>query len=292
MSSSCPTPRCCAGTQSRSGVEGRLFWRCCDASPPVRCRAAGLVSWGLASPSSSTRVTSCRVLDRPQLRSDRAAKRPQGRAELRVDVRVCPREGERHGRCDVVAEHRPPGSPIDQVKKRNFAMQAKVSLIFALSLASLAAACGGSPTDGTGSTDESVTLPYKNPLRGIRGLTRERIDQGVDYAGSGPLYSIGNGTVLQVFNSGWPGGAFIAVRLSDGPAAGEVVFEAENISRKVRVGQSVTPNTVLGTLHDAFPNLEIGWGSPQSIGESYWAQLNGAYPDDCSTSFGINFSQL
>jgi murein DD-endopeptidase MepM/ murein hydrolase activator NlpD len=175
-------------------------------------------------------------------------------------------------------------------------MQAKVSVIVALNLGCLVAACGGppSPIDGTGNTEEAVGAgtPYKNPLRGIHGLTSERIDQGVDYAGSGPLYSIGNGTVLEVYNSGWPGGAFIAVRLSDGPAAGEVVYEAENITPHVRVGQSVTPDTVLGTLNSGFPHLEIGWGSPKYIGESYWAQLYGAYPDNCSTSFGINFNQL
>lgn len=171
-------------------------------------------------------------------------------------------------------------------------MQAKVSVIVALNLACLVAACGGSPTDGTGSTEDAVTTPYKNPLRGIHGLTPERIDQGVDYAGSGPLYSVGSGTVLEVYNNGWPGGAFIAVRLSDGPAKGEVVYEAENITPHVHVGESVTADTVLGTLNAGFPHLEIGWGSPKYIGESYWAQLYGAYPDNCHTRFGDNFSQL
>jgi hypothetical protein len=175
-------------------------------------------------------------------------------------------------------------------------MKTKVSVILTLNLAWLIAACGGasSPMDSTGTTEEAVSPApyYKNPLRGIQGLTPERIDQGVDYAGSGPLYSLGNGTVVEVFNSGWPGGAFIAVRLSDGPAAGQVVYEAENITPHVSVGQSVTADTVLGTLIDASPNLEIGWGSPVDIGESYWAQLNGVYPDNCNTSFGLNFNQL
>ncbi|MCU1466170.1 MAG: hypothetical protein JWM72_2098, partial [Actinomycetia bacterium] len=34
---------------------------------------------------------------------------------------------------------------------------------------------------------------YANPLRAIQVLTPERIDQGVDYAGFGSLYAIGNG---------------------------------------------------------------------------------------------------
>ncbi len=172
-------------------------------------------------------------------------------------------------------------------------MKDRSSVTLALSLACFVAGCGASPpSEGTGTSEDAVTTAYKNPLRGISHLTRERIDQGVDYAGSGPLFSVGSGTVLQVFNSGWPGGAFIAVRLSDGPAAGEVVYEAENITPAVHVGEHVTADTVLGTLHDAFPNLEIGWGSPRFIGESFWAQLNGAYPDNCSTSFGINFNEL
>jgi hypothetical protein len=172
-------------------------------------------------------------------------------------------------------------------------MQDKLPIVLALNLVCLVQGCSGglSQNDGT-STEDAVRTNYKNPLRGIANLRSERIDQGVDYAGSGPLYSVGNGTVLQVFNSGWPGGAFIAVRLSDGPAAGEIVYEAENITPHVVVGQRVTPDTVLGTLHDAFPNLEIGWGSPTFIGESYWAQLNGVYPENCSTSFGINFNVL
>lgn len=173
-------------------------------------------------------------------------------------------------------------------------MQAKLPVTVALTLACLTPACGGpSSKDGARSTEQPVSsAAYKNPLRGISGLSPERVDQGVDYAGSGPLFSVGSGTVLQVSNSGWPGGAFIAVRLSDGPAAGQVVYEAENITPSVSVGDSVTADTVLGTLIDASPNLEIGWGSPDSIGESYWRELNGNYPDNCSTSFGINFNDL
>ncbi len=46
---------------------------------------------------------------------------------------------------------------------------------------------------------------YADPLRAVRGLTPERIDQGVDYSGFGPIYAIGDGVVLSTANSGWPG---------------------------------------------------------------------------------------
>ncbi|MDQ6784124.1 MAG: M23 family metallopeptidase, partial [Actinomycetota bacterium] len=132
---------------------------------------------------------------------------------------------------------------------------------------------------------------YDNPLRGIVGLTPLRIDQGVDYAGSGPLYAIGDGVVVSTTNSGWPGGAFIAIRLTDGPAAGDVVFEAENITPLVSIGQQVTANTVLGTLHNAYPNSELGWGSSRAIGSAL-APYYGGYIQGDSTALGVNFNQL
>ena len=70
---------------------------------------------------------------------------------------------------------------------------------------------------------------YADPLRGINALTPERIDQGVDYSGYGPIYAIGDGVVLSTVNGGWPGETFISYRLSDGPAAGLAVYAAEDI---------------------------------------------------------------
>ena len=78
---------------------------------------------------------------------------------------------------------------------------------------------------------------YANPLRSVNGLNPERIDQGVDYSGFGPIYAIGDGVVLSTANSGWPGGTFIAYRLTDGPANGLVVYAAEDINPAGRVGQ-------------------------------------------------------
>ena len=56
------------------------------------------------------------------------------------------------------------------------------------------------------SASSTSTLPYRNPLRSIHSLKGGRIDQGVDYSGSGPVYALGKGTVLNLHNSGWPDG--------------------------------------------------------------------------------------
>jgi hypothetical protein len=137
---------------------------------------------------------------------------------------------------------------------------------------------------------------YANPLRSVAGLTPQRVDQGVDYAGGGPIYAIGDGVVLNTTNAGWPGGAFISYRLEDGRAAGDVVYVAENVIPQVSVGQQVTPNTVVGTLIDAYPDLETGWAAPPGTGESAAMAAGQWSPSDDSDSvpsaYGANFSQL
>lgn len=132
---------------------------------------------------------------------------------------------------------------------------------------------------------------YANPLRAISALVPERIDQGVDYRGYGPIYAIGNGVILSTWNSGWPGGAFISYRLTSGPASGLVVYAAENIRPLVSIGQSVNSSTVIGTVYEGFDGIETGWADPYSLGETlarHFGQFSGAN----STAFGFNFSQF
>ncbi len=132
---------------------------------------------------------------------------------------------------------------------------------------------------------------YANPLRGINALTPERIDQGVDYSGYGPIYAIGDGVVLSTVNSGWPGGTFISYRLSNGPASGLVVYAAEDIDPLVAVGQAVTAGTVLGTMYEGPQGIETGWADPSGDGNSM-ANDEGQFSGADSTAFGTNFSQL
>lgn len=137
------------------------------------------------------------------------------------------------------------------------------------------------PTPGT----------YANPLRSVSGLRPERIDQGVDYSGYGPLTAVGDGRVISTGNGGWPGGTFIAYKLTDGPANGLVVYAAEDIDPSVTVGQTVTPNTVIGTMYEGPDGIEMGWADPSGNGVTMardYGQFNGSN----STAFGNNFSQM
>ena len=108
----------------------------------------------------------------------------------------------------------------------------------------------------------------RRPSARINALTPERTDQGVDYSGYGPIYAIGDGVVLSTVNAGWPGGTFIAYRLSDGPASGLAVYAAEDIDPLVTVGQSVTAGTVLGTMYEGPEGIETGWADPSGDGNS------------------------
>jgi murein DD-endopeptidase MepM/ murein hydrolase activator NlpD len=132
---------------------------------------------------------------------------------------------------------------------------------------------------------------YANPLRAITALVPERIDQGVDYAGFGSLYAIGNGVVLNTVASGWPGGTFIAYQLSDGPAAGLVVFAAEDIQPGVQVGDRVTSNTVIGHMYAGPYGIEMGWADGSRLPDTM-ARRYGQYDGSNPTAFGYNFSRL
>jgi hypothetical protein len=134
---------------------------------------------------------------------------------------------------------------------------------------------------------------YCNPYRDLTSLVPERIDQGVDYGGAGPIYAMGPGTI-DVFNNrndaGWPGGTFLSYVLSVGPAAGKEIYLAENIdlSPGLQSGSFVYSGTVIGTLVDASPDSESGWGVS---GESVTAE-HSCYTEGCMTPLGVNFNTL
>ena len=137
---------------------------------------------------------------------------------------------------------------------------------------------------------------YRDPLRGVTGLVPERIDDGVDFAGLGPVYALGDAVVTDATgtNFGWPGGGWITYRLTDGPAAGLVVYVAEDITPAVVTGQRVSSSTVIGTMFDAGDGIETGWAQPTGLNaESELPEAGaiaglGPFP----TRVGVNFDQL
>lgn len=160
------------------------------------------------------------------------------------------------------------------------------------------------PTSTTSSSDISA---YKNPLRDIQNLTSDRIDQGVDYEGSGPVYAMGDGKVINVSNGGWTGigstPTFIVYQLTDpaGPAYGKYVYFAEGCTPKVSIGNLVYagdathPSTVICNMLSGNNSIETGWanGDPSKLGEALahdvWV---GHDSTSYYTAYGKNYSQL
>lgn len=136
---------------------------------------------------------------------------------------------------------------------------------------------------------------YVNPLEHA-SVTPERIDQGVDYAGTGTLVSIGQAriTYAATGDTGWPG-AFIEYQLLDGPDAGRYVYYAEGVSPAsgIAVGKVVQAGQAVATLIPGWSTgIEIGWGA--GIGTETYAAEHGehTYPTPAGESFSALIASL
>jgi hypothetical protein len=145
----------------------------------------------------------------------------------------------------------------------------------------------------------AVAPIYLNPFRNVGALVPERIDQGVDFNGSGPVYALGDGVVTNAitYDPGW-GGGWITYQLTDGPDAGLIVYLAEAVTPTVVVGQHVTPSTVIGDMFEGGGmeggGIETGWAQANSLtAESQRPEAGGIggggpFP----TVIGVNFDEL
>lgn|GEM_PF-872392 len=160
---------------------------------------------------------------------------------------------------------------------------------------------GGAGGDAATCGDNSASSVngYKNPLRDIKNLSPDRIDQGVDYEGSGPVYAIGNGKVVNVTNSGWTGigstPTFIVYKLDPdaGPAHDKYVYFAEGCAPKVQIGDKVTSDTVICTMLSGNNSVETGWADGSRIGDAMAHDVWAGHDSTAYyTAFGDNFNQL
>jgi hypothetical protein len=140
-------------------------------------------------------------------------------------------------------------------------------------------------------------MAYANPIGA--GLRPERIDMGVDYGGSGPLYALGNGKIVNLYNSGWPGGTFLVLQLADGPYAGKYIYYAEDVAPLVQVGQSVTAGQHIANATGGSSGIEVGWADnpagtamAAATGQDKAGLSQKGDPGAFSTAFGVLMSDL
>lgn len=148
---------------------------------------------------------------------------------------------------------------------------------------------------------------YVNPLRAVSNLRASRIDMGVDYSGSGPILALGRAKIVLASDrlagpeSCWgktcvpPPGDMIVYRLLDGRFAGKYVYVVENITVKVKAGEIVNAGQRIAILHNASPNLEIGWATghgAQTLAAARHQQCACLDPGGWSSIEGRNFNAL
>jgi hypothetical protein len=140
---------------------------------------------------------------------------------------------------------------------------------------------------------------YVNPLREAH-VTPERIDQGVDYAGTGYYVAIGDGIVAHADPGGWGQyGAYLEYEVTQpGGLRGVRFFYAEGLDLLVGRGHTIHAGQRLAQLRQPMPyGTEVGVAAGIGTDES-WARVYGGGWDgakdsaNSATRAGIAMSRL
>lgn len=155
-----------------------------------------------------------------------------------------------------------------------------------------------SSSSGAGSIPGVTLVPtallYANPLKDAN-VTAKRIDQGVDYAGTGHYSAIAAGVVTTVWTPapGWPGN-MIQYKITQKGALEDVfVYYAEGIKTDRTAGDTFKAGDWLCSLIPTWPTAtEIGFASSPGD-DATWAKVfGGGYNEGDLTRAGIAMSNL
>lgn len=148
---------------------------------------------------------------------------------------------------------------------------------------------GAAPPD-----TQPATADYVNPLAHAN-VTGERIDQGVDYAGTGYLVAIADGIVTESVpdGSGWEGEGYLEYKITQpGELEGASVYGAEGITPVVHAGERVSAGARIADLRDPMPHgIELGFAAGTGQ-QSYYRYHDGNYVEGTATRPGIAFDNL
>jgi hypothetical protein len=129
---------------------------------------------------------------------------------------------------------------------------------------------------------------YVNPFAHAR-VTPSRIDQGVDYSGTGPIDALGPGRVVleSTDDTGWGNGnGWISYQLTAGAYAGNYVYVAEGISPTVSQGQTLSAGEQIGVFNSH--SIEIGF----ALGQGDLALAHTVYHEGADTAAGRTMNTL
>lgn len=126
----------------------------------------------------------------------------------------------------------------------------------------------------------------------VRG---ERIDQGVDYAGTGYLVSPTHAIVTEVAtggNTGWPGN-FVEFQITTpGQLNGAYIYFAEGVTPNVHRGEVLAPGQKVATLIPGWhTGIECGFGGGEGT-ITWYGRHEGRYDGRSCTRAGLAFDVL
>lgn len=135
---------------------------------------------------------------------------------------------------------------------------------------------------------------YFNPLKHAK-VKGERVDQGVDYSGTGYLTAIADGVVSYVSGQAWqPYGNYLEYKITQrGELEGAYVYYAEGINPVVHEGEAITGGSRLCDLISGWRyGIEIGFAAGNGHAWTYYRYHDGPYREGTSTRPGIAFNNL
>jgi murein DD-endopeptidase MepM/ murein hydrolase activator NlpD len=112
-------------------------------------------------------------------------------------------------------------------------------------------------------------IEYVSPFL---SATTGRIDQGVDFTGTGPIVAVGDAEILATGAPGWPEGGGVLYKLLSGSRAGQIIFVYEGVEATVHAGQHVSAGEQIAMFVPG-GSIEMGFadaaGVPLSHAEYY-----------------------
>ncbi|HEY2334997.1 MAG TPA: lytic murein transglycosylase [Solirubrobacterales bacterium] len=104
-------------------------------------------------------------------------------------------------------------------------------------------------------------IEYVSPFL---SATTGRIDQGVDFTGTGPIAAVGDAEILSTGAPGWPEGGGVLYKLLSGQRAGQIIFVNEGIQATVHNGQHVSAGDQIGTFVPG-GSIEMGFADANGV---------------------------
>lgn len=148
--------------------------------------------------------------------------------------------------------------------------------------------------DDTSPSTSAPSSAYVNPLLHAN-VTAGRVDQGVDYTGTGYLVAIADSVVTSMTpnGSGWEGEGYVEYQITqDGELKDVFVYYAEGVNPTVQEGDVLHAGDKVADLRDPMPHgIEIGFAAGAHQ-QSYYRYHDGTYDEHSSTRPGIAFNNL